>query len=74
MFTSAFDNSDHGDLDLSAGYIKSKSFCPHILGPAVGIRSSVPVGKLNVVKFDQVSVVTFLDCVYTSVIIGNASV
>ena len=44
-----------------------------ILGPAVGIRSSVPVGKLNV-KFDQVSVVTFLDCVYTSVIIGNASV
>ena len=74
MFTSTFDNSDHGDLDLSAGYIKSKSFCPHVLGLVVGIRSSLPVGKLHVVRFDQVSVFTFLDCVYTSVIIGNASV
>ena len=67
-----FDNSDHGDLDMSARYIKIKSLCPDILGPAVGIRSSFPLGKLHVVKFDQVSVFTFLDCSNTSVIIGNA--
>ena len=40
---------------------------------AVGIRSS-SIGKLQVVKFEQVSVFTFLDCSNTSVIDGNASV
>ena len=34
----------------------------------------VPLGKLHVVNFEQVSVFCILDCIYTSVIIGDASV
>ena len=43
---------------------------------SVGFQSAlqVPLGKLHVVNFEQVSVFCILDCIYTSVIIGDASV
>ena len=55
LFTSAFDNSDHGILFMRAKNINIRSLCPYIYKVLQSALEAVSIGKLHVVKFEQVS-------------------